>query len=173
MAFGLMPEAAASVVSAVRKVCDKPLIVKLSPNAPDIIAVAEAAVNAGADALSLVNTFKAMAIDIRRCKPVFDNITAGLSGPAIKPIALRMVFELCEAMKKGRMKKVPVLGIGGIASAEDAVEFLLAGADAVEVGTATFCRPQTMQEIVAGIGLYMESMGMHYIEDFKEKICLL
>jgi dihydroorotate dehydrogenase (NAD+) catalytic subunit len=115
--------------------------------------VARACVQAGADALSLVNTFKAMAIDIRLRKPCFDNISAGLSGPAIRPIALRMVWELCETVK------IPIVGIGGIAAAEDALEFLLAGAAAVQVGSATFARPQAMTEIIDGIAAYMGEQG--------------
>ncbi|MDR0554677.1 MAG: dihydroorotate dehydrogenase [Treponema sp.] len=151
MAFGLDPENAASVVAAARKAAaHKPLMVKLSPNAPDLTAVAQACVDSGADALSLVNTFKAMAIDIYRRKPVFDNVTAGLSGPAIKPIALRMVWELSE-----RFPAVPLVGIGGIASAEDALEFLMAGACAVQVGSATFAHPPASAEIIGGIAAYM------------------
>ena len=154
MAFGLDPEAAASVTLPVRKAApNKPLMVKLSPNAGDLAAVAQSCVNAGADALSLVNTFKAIAIDIRKRKPVFENISAGLSGPAIRPIALRMVWELCETVK------VPVVGMGGIASAADALEFLLAGAVAVQVGSATFAHPPLMNEIIAGIENYMKENG--------------
>jgi dihydroorotate dehydrogenase (NAD+) catalytic subunit len=150
MTFGLDPRTAASVVEPVRRALTrKPLMVKLSPNAPDLAAVAAACVNAGADALSLVNTFKAMAIDIQNRRPVFDNISAGLSGPAIKPIALRMVWELCYTVN------VPVVGMGGIACADDALEFLMAGAAAVQVGSATFARPQTMIEIIEGIESYM------------------
>jgi dihydroorotate dehydrogenase (NAD+) catalytic subunit len=155
MAFGLDPETAASVVRSVRRALDnKPLMVKLSPNAPDIAAVARSCVDAGADALSLVNTFKAMAIDIEKRRPVFDNISAGLSGPAIKPIALRMVWELREAVT------VPLAGIGGIARVEDALEFLMAGAAAVQVGSATFADPPAMNEIIEGIGAYMKRKGM-------------
>jgi dihydroorotate dehydrogenase (NAD+) catalytic subunit len=150
MTFGLEPGAAASVVEPVRRaLTGKPLMVKLSPNAPDLAAVANACVNAGADALSLVNTFKAMAIDIQNRRPVFDNISAGLSGPAIKPIALRMVWELCDAVT------VPVVGMGGIACADDALEFLMAGAAAVQVGSATFSHPRTMIEVIEGIENYM------------------
>jgi dihydroorotate dehydrogenase (NAD+) catalytic subunit len=151
MAFGLDPETAAGVVAKVRRVLHKPLMVKLSPNAGDLPAVALACVNAGADALSLVNTFKAMAIDIHRRKPVFDNISAGLSGPAIRPIALRMVWELCAALNPG----FPVIGMGGIACADDAVEFLLAGATAIQVGSATFSHPPAMIEVIEGIESYM------------------
>ena len=159
MAFGLAPGMAAEVTAAVRKAARrKPLMVKLSPNAPDINAVAKACVHAGADALSLVNTFMAMAIDIQNRKPVFDNISAGLSGPAIKPIALRMVWELVEMLQKEKLS-VPVIGLGGIASAADALEFLMAGAAAVEVGTATFTHPPTMNEIITGIEAYMKEKG--------------
>jgi dihydroorotate dehydrogenase (NAD+) catalytic subunit len=151
MALGLDPGTAASVTSLARRAApDKPLMVKLSPNAPDLTTVARSCVTAGADALSLVNTFKAMAVDIKKRKPVFENISAGLSGPAIRPIALRMVWELYEAVM------VPIVGIGGIASASDALEFLLAGAAAVQVGSSTFAHPPLMNEIVTGIAEYME-----------------
>jgi len=152
MAFGLDPEMAATVVSQVRQTLrNKPLMVKLSPNAGDLLAVARACVKARADSLSLVNTFKAMAIDVQNRRPVFDNITAGLSGPAIKPIALRMVWELCE----GLAPQVPVVGMGGIACASDALEFLMAGAAAVQVGSATFAHPPAMIDIIEGIDAYM------------------
>jgi dihydroorotate dehydrogenase (NAD+) catalytic subunit len=154
MAFGLDPGTAASVVGPVRRAAvSKPLVVKLSPNAPDLMAVARACINAGADALSLVNTFKAMAIDIYRRKPVFDLLSAGLSGPAIRPVALRMVWELVEALE------VPIIGMGGIAGPEDALEFLLAGAAAVQVGSATFAHPAVMEETIRGIGDYMRNQG--------------
>jgi dihydroorotate dehydrogenase (NAD+) catalytic subunit len=156
MAFGLDPDNAAEVTAAVRKAAPhKALMVKLTPNAPDIGAVAKACVKAGADALSLVNTFKAMAINIQERRPVFDNVSAGLSGPAIKPIALRMVWELVEELQKEKCS-VPVVGMGGIASAEDALEFLMAGAAAVEVGSATFVHPPVMNEIIAGIEAFMK-----------------
>ena len=161
MTFGLDPRAAAPVAAAVRRALNgKPLMVKLSPNAPDLIAVARACLNAGADALSLVNTFKAMAIDLQNHRPVFDNVSAGLSGPAIKPIALRMVWELCD-----EFKSVPVAGMGGIACADDALEFLAAGATAVQVGSATFARPQTMPEIIEGIENYMHRLGIASVEE--------
>ncbi|MCL2373726.1 MAG: dihydroorotate dehydrogenase [Treponema sp.] len=154
MAFGLDPEAAASVTRHVRKAApNKPLMVKLTPNAHDLRAVARSCVSAGADALSLVNTFKAVAIDICKRRPVFDNISAGLSGPAIRPIALRMVWDLFDAVK------VPIVGMGGIACSADALEFLLAGAGAVQVGSATFAHPPLMNEIVAGIRDYMTEKG--------------
>jgi len=151
MAFGLDPGTAASVTRQVRKAApNKPLMVKLSPNAPDLGAVALTCVSAGADAISLVNTFKAIAIDIRKRKPVFDNTSAGLSGPAIRPIALRMVWELYDTVK------VPIVGMGGIASPADALEFLLAGAAAVQVGSATFAHPPLMNEVISGIREYMK-----------------
>jgi dihydroorotate dehydrogenase (NAD+) catalytic subunit len=157
MAFGLDGQAAAEVTAGVRKAAPhKPLMVKLSPNAPDIAVVARACLDAGADAFSLINTFKAMVIDIDQRKPVFDNIVAGLSGPAIRPIALRMVWELREVLPW----KVPVIGIGGIAGARDALEFLLAGAAAVQIGSATFAHPPAMNEIIAGIGAYLKIRGM-------------
>jgi len=163
MAFGLHPEAAASVVEPVRRAANnKPLMVKLSPNAPDLIAVARACVNAGADVFSLVNTFKAMAIDIHQRKPVFDNISAGLSGPAIKPIALRMVWELCR-----ELPSVPIVGLGGIANTNDALEFLMAGAAAIQVGSATFTHPSTMIEIIDGIENHMRRCGFSAVRDIS------
>jgi len=148
MAFGIKCDVAASVVAAVRPVCAKPLMVKLSPNAEDIVAMAIACEQAGADAVSLVNTFKALAIDIHTRKAVFDNVTAGLSGPCIKPIALRMVWEVASAVH------IPVVGIGGIATWQDALEFIMAGATAVQVGTATFVKPTAMLDIVGGLERY-------------------
>jgi dihydroorotate dehydrogenase (NAD+) catalytic subunit len=168
MAFGLDLEAAASVVVPVRRALNaKPLMVKLSPNAPDLAAVALACVNAGADAISLVNTFKAMAVDIRNRRPVFDNVSAGLSGPAIKPIALRMVWELYDALASGHHKPVPVVGMGGIACADDALEFLSAGAASVQVGSATFAHPQTMLEIIDGIESYMRNRGIASVKEIS------
>ncbi|MHB8071474.1 MAG: dihydroorotate dehydrogenase [Candidatus Cryosericum sp.] len=148
MAFGIKCDVAAVVVAAVRPVCGKPLMVKLSPNAEDVVAMAVACEHAGADAVSLVNTFKAMAVDVHTRKPVFDNVTAGLSGPAIKPIALRMVCEVAHAVH------IPVVGMGGITTWQDALEFIMAGATAVQVGTATFVRPTAMLDIVDGLEHY-------------------
>jgi len=148
MAFGIKCDVAAGVVAAVRRVCSKPLMVKLSPNAEDITAMSVACERAGADAVSLVNTFKALAIDIHTRKAVFDNVTAGLSGPCIKPIALRMVWEVAHAVH------IPVVGIGGITTWQDALEFIMAGATAVQVGTATFVQPTAMQGIVDGLEHY-------------------
>ena len=164
MAFGLDPEMAATVVAGVRQALkNKPLMAKLSPNAGDLLAVAKACVNAGTDALSLVNTFKAMAIDIRNRRPVFENISAGLSGPAIKPIALRMVWELC----RGLDPQVPVVGLGGIACADDALEFLMAGASAIQVGSATFAHPPAMIRIVEGIEAYMRENRIATLGDIS------
>jgi len=141
--FGTDPKCAAEVVSACREATSKPLIVKLSPNVTDVVAMAKACVDAGADALSLINTLTGMAIDLQRRKPVLANITGGLSGPAIKPIALRMVWQVARAVN------IPLIGIGGIMNATDALEFILAGASAVQVGTASFINPSTAQQIAA------------------------
>lgn len=161
MAFGLDADKAAELTYAVRKVCKKPLIVKLSPNAPALVDVARSCVSSGADALSLVNTFKAMAIDIEKRAPVFQNISAGLSGPAIRPIALRMVWEVCAAVK------IPVIGIGGIDCANAALEFLLAGASAVQIGSATFAHPKTMREVISGIEAYMSAKKISCVQDLR------
>ena len=167
MAFGLDPGTAAALVSAVRRVCrDKPLLVKLSPNAPSLSAVALACVNAGADALSLVNTFKAMAIDVVNKKPVFDNVSAGLSGPAIKPIALRLVWELFDSLIDSKVD-IPIIGIGGITNLNDALEFLMAGSSAIQIGSATFSNPHTMTEIIFGLHEYMISNKISNIKDIS------
>ena len=164
MAFGLDPGTAAALVAAVRRVCThKPLMVKLSPNAPSIASVALACVKAGADALSLANTFKAMAVDTLARKPVFDNVFAGLSGPAIRPIVLRMVWELFDSLKDSGAQ-VPIVGIGGITCTKDALEYLMAGAAAVQVGSATFIRPHTMIEIIDGINQYMKDTGLPRVD---------
>ena len=159
MAFGIKSGVAFEVVKEVRDLCKKPLIVKLSPNAEDIVDMAYKCCDAGADSISLVNTFKGMAIDIYKRKPVFDNITAGLSGPAIKPIALRMVYEVSRAVN------VPVIGMGGIASWKDAIEFIMAGAAAIQVGTANFIKPDICLDIINGIE---EFMNKEKINDIKE-----
>lgn len=143
--FGTDPAAARQVVALVRQATSKPLIVKLSPNVTDIVAMAQACVDAGAEALSLINTLTGMAIDLQSRRPVLANITGGLSGPAIKPVALRMVWQVARAVK------VPVIGIGGIMNAIDALEFILAGATAVQIGTANFLTPAASQEIAAGM----------------------
>ncbi len=164
MAWGLDCDAAGAITAAVRKATAKPLIVKLSPNAPHLVDVARAVVASGADALSLVNTFQAFSVDIERARPSFDNITAGLAGPAIRPIALRMlrdivlgVAECHPSRAAGRF--VPVIGLGGIATWRDAVEFIMTGASALQVGTATFANPHAMEEIVSGLAAFMERKG--------------
>ncbi|MCL2801431.1 MAG: dihydroorotate dehydrogenase [Treponema sp.] len=168
MAFGMDPGTAAALVSVVRRVCrNKPMMVKLSPNAPNIASVALACVNAGADAISLINTFKAMAIDTVNKKPVFENFTAGLSGPAIKPIALRMVWELFSTLKDDGKSNIPIIGLGGIACANDAIEFLMAGACAVQVGSSTFVNPYTMSEIIDGINQYMQTNNISSVSDIS------
>jgi dihydroorotate dehydrogenase (NAD+) catalytic subunit len=142
IAFGSDPKMLFDVVSAVKKIAERPLVVKLSPNVTSIPEVARAAEDAGADAISLINTFVAMAIDAETRKPRISNVTAGLSGPAIKPIALRMVWEAAKTVK------IPVIGIGGISTAEDVVEFMLAGAGAIEVGTVNFWDPCACETLV-------------------------
>ena len=168
MAFGMKCDAANTVVSAVRKVTKKPIMVKLSPNAPDLVGVAMACVKAGADALSLVNTVQAIAIDIEKGKPVFANVRAGFCGPAIKPLALRMVYDVVAAMNKlPESERVPVVGIGGIAKWEDAVEYIMAGASAVEVGTATFSNPNAMIEIIDGLRAFMKRKGYATLSEMR------
>ncbi|MCL2816786.1 MAG: dihydroorotate dehydrogenase, partial [Clostridiales bacterium] len=153
MAFGADPRAAALVTETVRKNTTLPMIVKLSPNAGDIVGVAKSVEAAGATALSLINTLLGMAIDIRAKKPVLANIMGGLSGPAIKPVALRMVWQVSQAVG------IPVMGLGGICVWQDAVEFLLAGASAVQVGTANFVDPQAPLSILRGLEAYLRENG--------------
>ncbi len=168
MAWGMDCTAAGTVVKAVREVTKKPLMVKLSPNAPDLIGVAMAVKEAGADAISLVNTFQATSINIETGRPVFENIRAGFSGPAVKPIALRMVYDLCLAMNKlPENERIPVVGLGGVSCWQDAVEFIMAGAAAVEVGTATFGNPLAMTEIVEGLSEFMKRKGYKSLDDFR------
>ncbi|MDU0460697.1 MAG: dihydroorotate dehydrogenase [Geobacteraceae bacterium] len=152
--FGTDPDCAASVVSACRAVTGKPLIVKLSPNVTDVVAMARACEDAGADCLSLINTLTGMAIDLNRRRPVLANITGGFSGPAIKPVALRMVWQVSKAVK------VPIIGIGGIMNATDALEFMLAGATAVQVGTASFINPGAAQTIAADMEAWLVENGV-------------
>lgn len=161
MAFGIKNEVAREVVRAVRAVTPLPLVVKLSPNAEDIVGMAKVCEEEGADGISLVNTFKAMAIDINKRKPVFENVYAGLSGPAIKPIALRMVHEVCENVS------IPVMGMGGITTAEDAIEFIMAGATCIQVGTANFLNPKIGLEIIEGIEKFMEEQGIERLDEIR------
>ena len=157
--FGSDPVSAATVVAACRAACNKPLIVKLSPNVTDVVAMARACVDAGADSLSLINTLVGMAIDVKTRRPVLANTTGGLSGPAIKPVALRMVWQVAQAVK------VPLIGIGGIMSATDVVEFLLAGATAVQVGTASFVTPGIAQTIAEDLEQWMQANGVHDVRE--------
>lgn len=159
MAFGVTCAGAASVVRAVRAVYDKTLIVKLSPNVTDITEIARAVEAEGADSISMINTLLGMAINAEKRCPVLSTITGGLSGPAVKPIALRMVWQTAQVVK------VPIIGMGGIASATDAIEFLLAGASAVEVGTYNFVDPSVTTQIVDGIEDYMHRHGFTDIQD--------
>jgi len=168
MTFGLDPKTAAQVTASVRKATTLPLMVKLSPNAPDLVAVAMAVREAGADAISLVNTFQAMAIDIEKGVPLFDNVTAGLAGPAIRPLALRMVYDVCKAIHQLPInERIPVVGLGGIRTWQDAVEFIMAGASAIQVGTATFETPDCMVKIIDGLATYMQRKGFSKLSDFR------
>jgi dihydroorotate dehydrogenase (NAD+) catalytic subunit len=159
MAFGINPKSAYEATAAVRQAFGKTLIVKLSPNVTDIAEMARIVVDAGADAVSLVNTFLAMAIDAETRRPVLGTVTGGLSGPAIKPIALRMVWDVYRAVK------VPVVGMGGIMNAADAIEFILAGSTLVQVGTANFIEPDISEKIIGGIEEYMVRHGVKSVAD--------
>jgi dihydroorotate dehydrogenase (NAD+) catalytic subunit len=155
MAFGADPASLEYLVSRARTACKRPLIVKLSPNVTSITLMAKIAADAGADALSLTNTFLAMSIDVETRQPRLSNVTGGLSGPAIKPIALRMVYEAARAVR------IPILGMGGIVTPEDAVEFLLAGATAVQVGTASYADPRAVERLARGLESWCRS---HQVE---------
>ncbi|MDR1119377.1 MAG: dihydroorotate dehydrogenase [Dysgonamonadaceae bacterium] len=159
MAFGISCRSAAEVVSAVRKVYRKTLIVKLSPNVTDITEIARAVEAEGADSVSLINTLLGMAIDAEKRKPALSTITGGLSGPCVKPVALRMVWQTAKAVK------IPVIGLGGIACAADAVEFLLAGATAVQIGTCNFIDPAISVKVVDGINEYLDRHGFQSVDE--------
>lgn len=159
MAFGAYPESAAEVVRAIRKQTAKPLMVKLSPNVTDITEIAKSVEAEGADAISLINTITGMAIDIETRRPKIANITGGLSGPAIKPVALRMVWQVAQTVN------VPVVGIGGIMTAKDALEFLIAGAVAVQIGTANFINPTATTDIIDGIETFLIERNISDISD--------
>jgi dihydroorotate dehydrogenase (NAD+) catalytic subunit len=159
--FGAFPESAAEVTTAVRAATSLPVMVKLTPNTGDIVGVAQAVAEAGADAISLINTLKGIAIDIAKRRPLLGTITGGLSGPAIKPIALYLVYEVAGAVR------VPVVGIGGITSAGDALEFIMAGASAIQVGTASFSNPKAPIEVLEGIEQFMAKEG---VKDITELI---
>jgi dihydroorotate dehydrogenase (NAD+) catalytic subunit len=159
MAFGAYPESAAEVVRAIRKQTTKPLMVKLSPNVTDITEIAKSVETEGADSISLINTITGMAIDIETRRPKIGNITGGLSGPAIKPVALRMVWQVAQTVN------VPVVGIGGIMTAKDALEFLIAGAVAVQIGTANFINPSATTDIIDGIETFLMERNISDISD--------
>ncbi len=159
MEFGASPEAAAEATDAVKANTTLPVIVKLSPNVTDIAEIACAVVEAGADALSLINTLKGMSIDLASRRPALGNTGGGLSGPAIKPIALHMVYQVAQAVE------VPIMGCGGISTASDALEFIFAGASAVQVGTATFTNPRATLDILEGIKRFMEKESVHQLSE--------
>ena len=164
MAFGSTYEGVKKVTSEVRKVLDKPLIVKLTPNVTDIASIAKGAEEGGADAVSLINTLLAMKIDIYKRKPVLANNTGGLSGPAIKPVAVRMVYQVAQAVN------IPIMGLGGIVSGEDAIEFMLAGATTVSIGAGNFIDPYTSVKVVEGIEEYMRKCNIEDVNDIIGKV---
>lgn len=159
MAFGTSEIAVHEVVSKVRQRCQLPLIVKLSPNVTDIAGIAKVAANAGADAISLINTLLGMAVDTHTRRPVLGNVVGGLSGPAIKPVALRMVWQVAQAVQ------VPVIGMGGIMTATDAIEFLLCGASAVQIGVGNFVDPTTAWQVITGIENYLTEQGLTSVQE--------
>lgn len=161
MAFGTDPTMVEKVVNEVKKVADKPLIVKLSPNVTDITEIAKAAVSGGADALSLINTLTGMKIDIYKRQPILFRKIGGMSGPAVKPVAVRMVYQVCKAVD------VPVIGMGGISNAEDAIEFIMAGATGVSIGTANFINPRATVETVEGIEEYMRKYNVNNLSEIR------
>ena len=164
MAFGNTYEGVKEVTSQVRKVLDKPLIVKLTPNVTDIASIAKAVEDAGADGVSLINTLLGMKIDIDKRRPVLANNTGGLSGPAIKPVAVRMVYQVAQAVN------IPIMGLGGIVSGEDAIEFMLAGATTVSIGAGNFIDPYTSVKVVEGIEEYMRKCNIEDINDIIGKV---
>ena len=159
MSFGTSPEQAGEVTKAVRRVTKKPLIIKLSPNVTDICSIAKACEAAGADGISLINTLLGMRIDLAKRKPILANKTGGFSGPAIKPVAVRMVYQVYEAVK------IPIVGMGGIESAEDVIEFMLAGATAVEVGAANLVNPYACRDIILDLPRAMEKYKINSLEE--------
>ena len=161
MSFGTDPAAAASVTRAVKRVTRKPVIMKLSPNVTDITAVAKACEDAGADGLSLINTLQGMRINLKTRRPILANQTGGLSGPAVFPVALRMVWQVCRAVS------VPVVGMGGVSSAEDVLEMMMAGASAVEIGAANLTDPCACRKIIADLPAAMDRYGIQTLEELK------
>ncbi|MDU1414507.1 MAG: dihydroorotate dehydrogenase [Clostridium sp.] len=161
MALGIKSDVAFEAVKRVKAICKKPLMVKLSPNAENIVEMAQSCEQAGADALSLVNTFQGMAIDYKKRKAIFDNVYAGFSGPAIKPIALRMVHQVAKACN------VPIIGLGGITTWEDAIEFIMAGATGIQIGTANFMNPMVAVEIIEGMNEFLIKENIKNIEEIR------
>ncbi len=164
MAFGIKSDVAYGVVKEIKSIVKKPLMVKLSPNAEDIVDMALKCQEAGADSISLINTLKGMAIDVYKRKSVFNNITAGLSGPAVKPIALRMVYEVAKAVN------IPVIGLGGISNGKDVIEFMMAGASAVQIGTINFVNPMAGKEIIEEMEVFLKEQG---IKDINEIVGII
>lgn len=161
MSFGLKAEIARDIVRKVRALCKHKLVVKLSPNAEDVVALARVCQEEGADGISLTNTYQAMAIDIKKRRPVFENVYAGLSGPAIKPISLRMVHQVAHAVS------LPVMGIGGIATWQDAIEFIMAGATVVQIGAANFMDPRLCLDVIDGMEKYLEDNKIENISEIR------
>lgn len=161
MAFGIKSSVAYEIVSKVRRICKKPLMVKLSPNAENIPDMAVACEAAGADAISLINTIQAMAIDIKNKKAVFDNVYAGLSGPCVKPVALRMVHEAAKSVK------IPVCGLGGIMNAADVIEFIMAGASLVQIGTANFIKPDAAKDIINELSEFLDKENIKSLGEIR------
>lgn len=162
--FGTDPKAAAAVTEAVKKNTSKPVIVKLSPNVTDITVMAKAVEEAGADAIALINTLTGMVIDTRSWKPLLGNITGGMSGPALRPIAVRMVWQAAQAVR------IPILGLGGITCGQDAIEFLLAGASAVAVGAENFVHPDAVVQVAVDIDAYLEARGLNHVSELVGKV---
>ena len=162
--FGTDPKAAAAVTEAVKKNTSKPVIVKLSPNVTDITVMAKAVEEAGADAIALINTLTGMVIDTRSWKPLLGNITGGMSGPALRPIAVRMVWQAAQAVR------IPILGLGGITCGQDAIEFLLAGASAVAVGAENFVHPDAVVQVAADIDAYLEARVLNHVSELVGKV---
>ena len=161
MAFGTSPEAAASVTRAVKAVATKPVYIKLSPNVTDIVSIAKACEEAGADGLSLINTLLGMRIDLNRRKPILANVMGGYSGPGIFPVAVRMVYQVTGAVK------IPVIGMGGISTARDVIEMMMAGAKAVQVGAANLVNPYACKEIIEQLPIEMEKLGIERLSEIK------
>ncbi|WP_238915323.1 dihydroorotate dehydrogenase [Clostridium sp. YIM B02555] len=164
MAFGIKSDVAYDVVKKIKAISKKPLMVKLSPNAENIVDMAVKCQEAGADSLSLINTLNAMAVNIYNRKPIFNNVTAGLSGPAVKPVALRMVHQVAKAVE------IPVIGLGGICSGKDAIEFMMAGASAIQIGTVNFVNPMAGKEIIEEMESFLKDQG---IKDINEIIGII